>query len=44
MRVSRIFWVGGRLEEAQELIASMHVEPDGAVWGALLGACKTMEM
>ncbi|KAF5186607.1 Pentatricopeptide repeat-containing protein [Thalictrum thalictroides] len=30
----------GRLEEARELIASMPVEPDGAVWGALLGACK----
>ncbi|CAL5350664.1 unnamed protein product [Camellia sinensis] len=30
----------GRLAEAQRLIESMPVEPDGAVWGALLGACK----
>lgn len=30
----------GRLQEAFELIADMKVEPDGAVWGALLGACK----
>ncbi|KAK9156768.1 hypothetical protein Scep_003342 [Stephania cephalantha] len=30
----------GRLEEAEKLIASMPMEPDGAVWGALLGACK----
>lgn len=30
----------GRLSEAQELIKSMKVKPDGAVWGALLGACK----
>ncbi|GLT94718.1 hypothetical protein SLE2022_124470 [Rubroshorea leprosula] len=30
----------GRLNEALELIKSMQVEPDGAVWGALLGACK----
>ncbi|KAK9290360.1 hypothetical protein L1049_008529 [Liquidambar formosana] len=30
----------GRLKEARELIESMPVEPDGAVWGALLGACK----
>ena len=30
----------GRLEEARKLIGSMTVEPDGAVWGALLGACK----
>ncbi|XP_042498117.1 putative pentatricopeptide repeat-containing protein At3g11460, mitochondrial [Macadamia integrifolia] len=30
----------GRLDEARELIASMPVEPDGAVWGALLAACK----
>lgn len=29
-----------RLKEASELIKSMPVEPDGAVWGALLGACK----
>ncbi|TYJ18847.1 hypothetical protein E1A91_A09G150300v1 [Gossypium mustelinum] len=30
----------GRLNEALELIKSMQVKPDGAVWGALLGACK----
>ncbi|XP_059306094.1 putative pentatricopeptide repeat-containing protein At3g11460, mitochondrial [Lycium ferocissimum] len=30
----------GRLDEARKLIESMEVEPDGAVWGALLGACK----
>ncbi|KAF8397914.1 hypothetical protein HHK36_016839 [Tetracentron sinense] len=30
----------GRLVEAWELIGSMPMEPDGAVWGALLGACK----
>ncbi|KFK38519.1 hypothetical protein AALP_AA3G124100 [Arabis alpina] len=30
----------GRLDEAIEFIESMRVEPDGAVWGALLGACK----
>lgn len=30
----------GRLKEARELIESMSEEPDGAVWGSLLGACK----
>lgn len=30
----------GRLRDAWELIRTMPVEPDGAVWGALLGACK----
>ncbi|XP_074370651.1 putative pentatricopeptide repeat-containing protein At3g11460, mitochondrial [Apium graveolens] len=30
----------GRLQEARELIESMSDKPDGAVWGALLGACK----
>lgn len=30
----------GRLDEAMKFIDSMPVEPDGAVWGALLGACK----
>ncbi|XP_068649074.1 putative pentatricopeptide repeat-containing protein At3g11460, mitochondrial [Aristolochia californica] len=30
----------GRLNEALDLIKSMQVRPDGAVWGALLGACK----
>lgn len=29
-----------RLAEAHKLIQSMPVEPDGPVWGALLGACK----
>ncbi|KAF0892184.1 hypothetical protein E2562_013536 [Oryza meyeriana var. granulata] len=30
----------GRLEEALELISSMPMPADGAVWGALLGSCK----
>ncbi|KAJ1285965.1 hypothetical protein BS78_03G317700 [Paspalum vaginatum] len=30
----------GRLEEARELISSMPMPADGAVWGALLGASK----
>lgn len=30
----------GRLNEARELIESMQVRADGALWGALLGACK----
>ncbi|CAL9161218.1 unnamed protein product [Musa hybrid cultivar] len=30
----------GQLKEAWELIESMPVEPDGPIWGALLGACK----
>ncbi|RZC78610.1 hypothetical protein C5167_002832 [Papaver somniferum] len=30
----------GRLQEAKELIHSMPMKPDGAVWGTLLGACK----
>ncbi|CAN1820889.1 Putative pentatricopeptide repeat-containing protein At3g11460, mitochondrial [Linum perenne] len=30
----------GRLFEAHKLIKSMKAKPDGAVWGALLGACK----
>ncbi|KAI3471805.1 hypothetical protein Pfo_028458 [Paulownia fortunei] len=30
----------GRLAEAGNLIESMPIEPDGPVWGALLGACK----
>ncbi|XAR69760.1 hypothetical protein NMG60_11001470 [Bertholletia excelsa] len=30
----------GRLDEALRLVHTMPAEPDGAVWGALLGACK----
>ncbi|KAI3811627.1 hypothetical protein L1987_21353 [Smallanthus sonchifolius] len=30
----------GRLDDAQRVIKTMPMEPDGAVWGALLGACK----
>lgn len=30
----------GRLKEAEDLIKSMQVKPDGPVWGALLNACK----
>ncbi|KAI6696446.1 hypothetical protein NL676_016565 [Syzygium grande] len=30
----------GQLEKALDLIHTMRVNPDGAVWGALLGACK----
>uniref|UniRef100_A0ACD5W4L5 Uncharacterized protein n=1 Tax=Avena sativa TaxID=4498 RepID=A0ACD5W4L5_AVESA len=30
----------GRLKEARDLISSMPMPADGAVWGALLGACK----
>ncbi|XP_009146721.1 putative pentatricopeptide repeat-containing protein At3g11460, mitochondrial [Brassica rapa] len=30
----------GRIDEAMGFIESMPIEPDGAVWGALLGACK----
>ncbi|XP_071698787.1 uncharacterized protein [Rutidosis leptorrhynchoides] len=30
----------GRLDEAQNLIKSMPFEPDGATWGALLGASR----
>ncbi|KAL3839288.1 hypothetical protein ACJIZ3_023879 [Penstemon smallii] len=30
----------GRLADAHKLIESMPMEPDGPVWGALLGACK----
>jgi len=31
----------GHLQEAKLLIDNMPVEPDGATWGALLGACKS---
>ncbi|KAL8489255.1 hypothetical protein ACS0TY_025239 [Phlomoides rotata] len=30
----------GLLKEAEELIYTMHMAPDVATWGALLGACK----
>ncbi|RZS18117.1 hypothetical protein BHM03_00050342 [Ensete ventricosum] len=30
----------GRLDEAQDLISSMPMEPDAFVWGSLLGACR----
>lgn len=30
----------GNLDEAEAMILTMHVPPDGGVWGALLGACK----
>ncbi|KAK9146469.1 hypothetical protein Sjap_006372 [Stephania japonica] len=30
----------GRFAEAQELIKSMPMTPNAAVWGALLGACR----
>ncbi|KAL7599063.1 hypothetical protein Lser_V15G26433 [Lactuca serriola] len=30
----------GRLGDAHNIIKTMPMEPDGAVWGALLGACK----
>ncbi|KAK7277652.1 hypothetical protein RJT34_22667 [Clitoria ternatea] len=31
----------GQVEEAEKLILVMEVKPDEALWGALLGACKT---
>lgn len=31
----------GEVEEAERLILRMDVEPDEALWGALLGACRT---
>eukprot|EP01018_Ginkgo_biloba_P034183 Gb_33070 [translate_table: standard] len=30
----------GRLDEAQNFIKNMPLEPDASVWGALLGACR----
>lgn len=35
-----LFGRAGRLEDACKLIETMETKPDGAVWGALLGACK----
>eukprot|EP01018_Ginkgo_biloba_P008781 Gb_27830 [translate_table: standard] len=32
----------GRLDEAQEFIDQMPIEPDACVWGALLGACRIL--
>ncbi|PKU87640.1 Pentatricopeptide repeat-containing protein [Dendrobium catenatum] len=31
----------GRLQEAESMIASMEVQPNVIVWGALLGGCRT---
>ncbi|KAF5749791.1 pentatricopeptide repeat-containing protein [Tripterygium wilfordii] len=31
----------GNLQEAEEMVLSMPVSPDGGVWGTLLSACKT---
>ncbi|XP_057726321.1 pentatricopeptide repeat-containing protein At4g39952, mitochondrial [Arachis stenosperma] len=31
----------GNLQEAEALVLSMPIHPDGGVWGALLSACKT---
>ncbi|VVA90386.1 unnamed protein product [Arabis nemorensis] len=36
-----MFGRAGRFDEAMKLIENMTVEPDAAVWGSLLGACKT---
>ncbi|KAK9949566.1 hypothetical protein M0R45_005083 [Rubus argutus] len=30
----------GNLQEAEDLVMSMPISPDGGVWGSLLGACK----
>eukprot|EP01018_Ginkgo_biloba_P020809 Gb_00201 [translate_table: standard] len=30
----------GRLDEAEDFIGSMPLEPDASVWGSLLGACR----
>ena len=36
-----LFGRAGHLEEAKLFILNMPLEPDGATWGALLGACRT---
>lgn len=33
----------GRLSEAHELVCSMPMKPNAAIWGALLSACRTYE-
>ncbi|XP_021821304.1 pentatricopeptide repeat-containing protein At5g66520-like [Prunus avium] len=35
-----MFGRAGQLEEAEQLINSMPIKPNAAVWGALLGACR----
>ncbi|KAF0890436.1 hypothetical protein E2562_002812 [Oryza meyeriana var. granulata] len=30
----------GYLQEAEDMVSAMPIEPDGGIWGALLGACK----
>ncbi|XP_072973108.1 pentatricopeptide repeat-containing protein At2g22070 [Typha angustifolia] len=35
-----LFARSGLLDEAQEFIEKMHVEPDAIAWGALLSACR----
>lgn len=30
----------GQVEEAEKLIMEMEIKPDGALWGALLSACR----
>ncbi|KAG8064904.1 hypothetical protein GUJ93_ZPchr0004g40255 [Zizania palustris] len=30
----------GHLQEAEDMVSAMPIEPDGGIWGALLGACK----
>ncbi|XP_020595078.1 pentatricopeptide repeat-containing protein At2g33760-like [Phalaenopsis equestris] len=35
-----IFGRAGKLQEAQELIEQMPMEPDSSLWGSLLGACR----
>jgi pentatricopeptide repeat protein len=30
----------GHLQEAEDVVSAMPIEPDGGIWGTLLGACK----